>query len=112
VAARAGVTEPAVTGALRGYVDQTGPERCFGWAQDIAAPDVPVSLDILRGNCLIGRVLANLYRADVLAAGYGSGYQGFEFMLPADGVAGEIELRRSVDGAKLKPAAMAVQRAA
>jgi hypothetical protein len=112
VAARAGLAEAAVTGELRGYVDQNGPERCFGWAQDMSAPDAPVSLDILLGNRLIGRVLANLYRADVLAAGYGSGYQGFEFMLPPHVVAGEIELRRSVDGAKLKPAAMAVQRAA
>jgi hypothetical protein len=112
VAARAGLAEPAATGALRGYVDQAGPERCFGWAQDMSAPDAPVSLDILCGNRLIGRVLANLYRADVFAAGYGSGYQGFEFILPRDGVAGEIELRRSVDGAKLKPAEMAVQRAA
>jgi len=112
VAARAGIAEPRVSGELRGDVDRKGPERCFGWAQDISAPDEPVSLDILRGNRLIGRVLANLYRADVLAAGYGSGYQGFDFMLPADGLAGKIELQRSVDGAKLKPAERAAQRAA
>lgn len=111
VAARAGVVEPDVTGLLHGYVDQTGPDCCFGWAQDMAAPEAPVSLDIFSGEQRIGQVLANLYRQDVRAAGQGSGYQGFEFMLPA-GLAGEVEVRRSVDGARLQLADKAVRRAA
>ena len=111
VAARAGIAQVAVVGPLRGYVDQTGPERCFGWAQDMTAPEEPVSLDIFSGKSCIGRVLANLYRRDVAAAGYGSGFQGFEFLLPA-GLTGAIEVRRSADGARLALADGAVQRAA
>jgi hypothetical protein len=111
VAARAGIAEAEVTGPLRGYVDQTGLERCFGWAQDMLAPETPVSLDIFRGNSCIGRVLANLYRQDVAAAGYGSGFQGFEFLL-APGLAEPIEVRRTADGARLALADGAVRREA
>jgi hypothetical protein len=111
VAARAGIAETAAFGPLRGYVDQTGPERCFGWAQDMTVPEAPVSLDIFCGQSCIGRVLANLYRRDVSAAGYGSGFQGFEFLLPA-GLSGAIEVRRTADGARLELAEGAVQRAA
>ncbi len=102
--ARAGLKEILRTGPLRGYIDQAGPEICFGWAQDEAARQTPVSLDILSRGRRIGRVLANLYRQDVADAGYGDGYQGFEFALPA-GIAGAIEVRRSVDGALLAMAA-------
>jgi len=102
--ARAGLRETQAIGALRGYVDSTGPGMCFGWAQDSIAPEVPVSLDIFNDGRRIGRVLANIYRQDVAAAGYGDGYQGFEFPVPA-GTAGTIEVRRSSDGAKLALAA-------
>jgi len=111
VAARAGIAEITEIGALRGYVDRGGPGRCFGWAQDMAAPEAPVSLDISVGGRLVGRVLANLYRADVRLAGYGNGYQGFELLLPK-GLAGEVEVRRTSDAAKLALAGMAVTRAA
>jgi hypothetical protein len=104
LAARAGVPEkPPATGALRGYVDQADAGLCFGWAQQVDAPDEPVSLDILCDGKRIGRVLANLYRADVAAAGFGNGYQGFEFQLPP-GITGGLEVRRSVDGARLQAA--------
>ena len=109
--ARAGLREQQITGKLCGYVDQAGPGVCFGWAQDLAAPGVPVSLDICADGRRIGRVLANLFRADVVEAGYGDGYQGFEFALPA-GIAGTIEVRRSIDGTLLETAAGAMEQAA
>ena len=101
---RAGLRELSETGPLRGYVDQPGGGLCFGWAQDTACPETPVCLDILHNGRRIGRVLANLYRDDVAKAGYGNGYQGFEFRLPAEAI-GPIEVRRSVDGALLETAA-------
>jgi hypothetical protein len=58
-------------------------------------------LDILCDGRRVGRVLANLYRADVAEAGHGDGCQGFEFALPA-GVEGVIEVRRSADGEVLE----------
>ena len=107
LAARAGITPPSTTGPLRGYIDQAGPHICTGWAQDRAAPETPVCLDIYAQNTRIGRVLANLYRADVRAAGYGSGNHGFEYLLPP-GTTGPIDIRRSLDGTSLAYAAATV----
>jgi hypothetical protein len=100
IAARAGINMAATGGALRGYVDMAGPVVCAGWAQDLAAPETPVCLDIFSEGRRIGRVLANLYREDVRAAGFGSGCHGFEFVLP-EGVALPLAVRRATDGSLL-----------
>jgi hypothetical protein len=47
--ARARIAAAAGLGALRGYVNGAGPDRCFGWALDEAAPDRAVYLDIFLG---------------------------------------------------------------
>jgi len=107
IAARAGVFAPAVLGRLRGYVDQLDGTKISGWAQHVLAPEHPVTLDIYANDTRLGRVLADLYRADVYEEGFGSGYHGFEFALPT-GVTGRIEVRRASDGAVLTPAAGAV----
>jgi hypothetical protein len=112
IAARAGIATAAPEpGRLRGYLDQAGPKICYGWAQDISASETPVCLDIMEDSRVIGRVLANLYRADVRGAGYGSGYHGFEFLLPP-GVKGRIDAVRSADRAKLARPETAAARAA
>jgi hypothetical protein len=99
--ARAGVLPPPEThGALRGYVDEPGPEICSGWAQDLENPETPVCLDILVDGARIARVLANLYRADLRDAGIGSGCHAFRAPLPA-GLSGRLEIRRASDGAAL-----------
>jgi hypothetical protein len=102
IAARAGIAMAAThePGPLRGYVDQAGPKICSGWVQDISAPEEPVCLDITVDGRTIGRVLANLYRADLCGAGYGSGYHGFEFLLPPD-ITGRIDAVRAADRAVL-----------
>jgi hypothetical protein len=107
IAARAGVFAPAVLGRLRGYVDQLDGSKISGWAQHVLAPEHPVTLDIYANGTRLGRVLADLYRADVYEEGFGSGYHGFEFLLPA-GVTGRIEVRRASDGTILIPATGAV----
>lgn len=102
LAARAGVAPPAAPqGALRGFVDQDGPQIVSGWAQDCDAPEEPVALDIFLNGTRIANVLADIYRGDVRAAGLGSGCHGFVFICAED-VAGEIEVRRSSDGAVLE----------
>jgi hypothetical protein len=102
IAARAGIAMPPAhqPGPLRGYVDQAGPNICAGWAQDIAAPEAPVCLDITADGRAIGRVLANLYRADLYEAGLGSGCHGFSFVLPP-GTTGRIDAVRAADRAVL-----------
>jgi hypothetical protein len=111
LAARAGISEPSAQGPLRGYVDRAGPELCCGWAQDIAAPETPVCLKITADGRAIGRVLANLYRADLREAGYGSGYHGFEFLLPP-AITGQIKVWRATDHALLPQAEAATTQAA
>jgi hypothetical protein len=107
LALRAGVRHIAgasATGKLQGYVDEVNPRRIAGWAQNSANPETPVCLDIYDRGRLIGRVLANRYRADLQRAGLGSGRHGFVFVPPAgSGWAAEtVEVRRSFDGAVLK----------
>lgn len=112
LAGRAGIEKklPAL-GALRGFVDLAGPEIVAGWAQDDADPEQAVCLDVLADGRRIARVLANRYRADLRAAGCGSGCHGFEIMLP-EGVAGQIEVRRTADATLLALTEAAITRAA
>ena len=101
--ARAGLRTAARQAALRGYVDAVGARSVAGWAQNIEHPDAPVCLDVYVAGQLIGRVLANRYRADLARAGIGSGCHSFEFMLSfnlAEGSA--VVVRRSLDGAELQ----------
>jgi hypothetical protein len=106
IARRAGLAVTAVVsplGLLRGQIEGIGRRRIFGWAQDTAHPEASVCLDILAGGTLIGQVVANRYRADLAAAGFGSGRHDFEFVPPA-GLAfapRSIQVRRSLDGASL-----------
>jgi hypothetical protein len=99
VDARAGIAAgPAVTGALRGNIDAAGPRLC-GWAQDTAAPEMPVELELLCGGQMLLRFLANRFRADLRRAELGSGCHAFELALPK--LAGPFTLRRMADGAVL-----------
>jgi hypothetical protein len=101
IAARAGIAPLAPqTGALRGYVDIAGPDVVCGWAQCAAQPEMPVQLEILAGGLPVLQVLANGYRADLRAAGLGSGCHAFTASLPA-GFAGQVEIRRLADQATL-----------
>jgi hypothetical protein len=107
IAKRAGLPEEAEgppIGVLRGCIDMIYPNRIGGWAQDIDQTGAPVCLDILAGGELIGRVMANRYRADLEQAGIGAGRHGFEFVWPTDLVvtAGALTVRRTFDGATLE----------
>jgi hypothetical protein len=84
---------------LRGFVDVACAAFVEGWAQDEDAPELPVALDVLRGGKRIARILANRYRADLRAAGLGSGCHGFGTTLPPGDA--EISVVRVADGAIL-----------
>lgn len=88
-------------GDLLGCVDEAGPEFCRGWAQCQQAPDQPVTLFVMAGGEILARVVANLYREDLRAAGIGKGCHGFAVALPAR-TTGEISVRRASDGALLR----------
>jgi hypothetical protein len=98
--ARAGIQAPTQLGPLRGVIDEQTPTLIRGWAQNSAAPEHPVTLEIISGTqkCL---VLANTYRPDLRAAGLGSGCHGFSLTLP--NLTCPITIRRAPDGATLRP---------
>jgi hypothetical protein len=102
VAWRAGIAPAPVRtpGPLRGYVDQVGPERICGWAQDVDHPEVPVCLEVLVDGHRVCHVLANGYRSDLRRAGLGSGCHAFSVALP-NGYAGALTVRRATDRAAL-----------
>src|SRR5262245_34071343 len=89
---------------LRGHVDGLDACQIDGWVQDESRPEDPVSLLIIDNDALIGRVLANRYRADLQQSGIGNGRHAFKF----DFVQGlspserhEIQLRSETDGAEM-----------
>jgi hypothetical protein len=97
--ARAGIAPVRqMPGALRGNIDETGP-RLTGWAQDEAAPETPVELELLCNGRTVLRFLANRFRTDLREAGLGSGCHAFELALPP--LDGSFTLRRVSDGATL-----------
>ncbi len=75
----------------------------WGWAQDSGDPKNPVCLHVVADGCVIGRVLANRFRADLRDAGLGSGRCAFQFEAPkgVDFSRAHVELRRASDGAPL-----------
>jgi Ca2+-binding RTX toxin-like protein len=110
--ARAGVAmvvEPA--GPLRGYLDQAGPGRVCGWAQDEDNPEQPVALEISVDGVPVLCVLANGWREDLRKAGMGSGCHAFDVALPGE-IAGAVTVCRVTDGAVLSWTEAAERRAA
>lgn len=96
--ARAGIVVQPGQGGLRGNIDEAG-ALLRGWAQDEAAAEAPVELELECGGKIVTRFLANRYREDLRAAGLGSGCHAFELALPA--LRGAITVRRVSDGAVL-----------
>ena len=97
--------ELKTSGKLRGHVDKVhGGFKVEGWAQDLAHPDFPVTLEVLHDGIVRGEVLACDFRSDLQKAGMGRGYSAFTFVSPirlsADMHPG-LAVRRKSDGALL-----------
>jgi glycosyltransferase involved in cell wall biosynthesis len=89
---------------LIGYIDSVSHDRIQGWAQLPDYPEEPVELEVLDGGGVIARVVADRYRADLAAAGVGTGRHGFELYFCA-GLARDkphdLHVRRVQGGAAL-----------
>src|SRR5262245_15881724 len=86
--------------------------RVAGWAQDQTRPDEPVSLLIFDKDRLVGRVLADRYRADLEARGIGDGKHAFEFDFPVPLSADEpraSRVCREIDGVELERSTAVVE---
>ncbi len=103
IAERAGLVATSAPGDLRGWVEGVSADALWGWAQDSGDPQNPVSLHVLADGCVVGRVLANRFRADLRDAGLGCGRHAFQFEAPkgVDFSRAHVELRRASDGAAL-----------
>jgi hypothetical protein len=95
---RAGIiSQPSPVGELRGFIDEAGPVLVRGWAQDSLNTEKPVLLYIFCDDQVIGHVLANKFREDLLTSGLGTGCHAFEFILPPMFSGYTIQVRRSMD---------------
>jgi hypothetical protein len=91
---------------MYGNVDGLDNERRLaGWAWTAAAqPDEPVSIHVYERDVLMAQGLADHYRPDVKAAGYGDGKAGFLLPLPEpvfDGATHRFEVRMLFAGGSL-----------
>lgn len=68
---------------LNGQIDTVTPYRVLGWAQDPERPSEPVTLVVTNNGEILERTLADVFREDVRAAGFGTGAYGFDVWLPA-----------------------------
>jgi hypothetical protein len=79
--------------AYAGYLDSANCSLVGGWAWDGNQPNTPINVDISVDGVVKGTVSANLFRQDLLNAGIGNGYHGFQWTLPAaydDGAAHSV----------------------
>jgi glycosyltransferase involved in cell wall biosynthesis len=97
----AGAAAGAPMGRLRGRLDEVSRASVAGWAADGSGK---VQLVVTDNGVVIGQVSAENFRADLAAAGIGTGCHGFDLTIPgglSPFVRHVIEIRRSADGAIL-----------
>jgi hypothetical protein len=75
--------------AYEGYVDFADESLVRGWVYDSANPDAPLPVEFLCGDTVVASGTADGFRADLLAAGKGSGWHAFSYQagpVPMPGV--------------------------
>lgn len=82
-------------GRLRGRIDLIEGRRVEGWAQDETWPELPQRLEFSAGGKVLGEALACHYRADLAAAGIGTGHAHFVFTAPRDFPPAALHVRRA-----------------
>ena len=90
-----------VPGAMLGWVDRIEEGRIEGWAVDLAQPELPVLLEVLHGEDVLGTILACDPRLDLRVAGYAQGHCSFSFAAPLGLASEAITVRRAADGCAL-----------
>jgi hypothetical protein len=94
-----------IPGPLHGCIDHIeAPRKVMGWAQDQNHPELPVLLEVLLADQVIGTVLACDYRTDLFEAGIGKGRCSFVFHSPVDllpEAMADVRIRRSSDAVEI-----------
>jgi GT2 family glycosyltransferase len=65
-----------------GYIENALEGTVSGWAIDLGNPERRVALELIAGDAVIARGLADQFRDDVRALGIGDGKVGFRFAIP------------------------------
>ncbi len=105
-------TEGVAPVSVLGSFDALDGYHVVGWARDESAGDSPVRVDVLADNHLVASGLADVFRGDLLAAGYGKGRHGFRIALPlnlCDGQSREISVHAGPTGVALPPSTRSFQ---
>lgn len=66
-----------------GYVERVADGAITGWAADLGDPKQRLALELIAGETVVARALADQYRKDAAAAGLGEARVGFRFAIPA-----------------------------
>jgi hypothetical protein len=96
--------EGLTAGLLDGCIDTVSGSMVEGWAYDRACPELPVLLEIMLGQQILGTLLACDARSDLRKAGKGNGNCAFFFSLSAELSAEEqckVRVRRAGGGAEI-----------
>lgn len=64
-----------------GRVDGIVDEQILGWAANVLAPELPISIDLLQGDVKIASAVADEFREDLENAAIGTGRHGFRLAL-------------------------------
>ena len=69
---------------MAGFVDDVAPGQISGWAVNLRAPSVRVSLDLVIDGVVVDTVVADQPRPDLAVAGMGDGFSAFVLNLKPD----------------------------
>lgn len=72
----------AIRRTPQGYFESASCSTVSGWAWDSAQPSKPIIVTLFDGSQPVASILADQYRADLVAAGIGDGRHSFSFPLP------------------------------
>ncbi|MGD0434161.1 MAG: Hint domain-containing protein, partial [Acetobacteraceae bacterium] len=93
-------------GPLRGHIDRIdAPWMIEGWAHDTDHPELPVLLEVLLGEQVIGTTLASDHRQDLEDAGFGQGRSAFFLTSPVrlcPEMLSTLRIRRVTDLAEIQ----------
>jgi GT2 family glycosyltransferase/glycosyltransferase involved in cell wall biosynthesis len=68
--------------SLELVADRVYDGRIHGWGWDSDRPDHAISVELCFGEAIVAATRAKFFRADVLAAGHGTGQYGFNLLIP------------------------------
>jgi O-antigen biosynthesis protein len=87
-----------------GCVDVLTNDEISGWVWDPAHPDDAIAVEILDGDNVALKIVADMHREDLAGAGVGNGRHGFQILSPGSIFTQSrhrIRIRRASDGADL-----------